>query len=95
MIETVCTFVETALDENEIDVEIDFTLLDDMRVEAVVCTVRLSTVLGLIDELAKEEAVTFELKVSIIDSAALDDDEREGRAVRVSRELEVIAELRV
>ena len=94
-IEPLRTFVATALDEKEIDVVIDLTLLDDMRVEAVVRTVILLPALGLTNELAEEETVTSELKDSIIDSAALDDDEREGRAVRVSRELEVIAELRV
>ncbi len=77
-VETVFTFVVTALDENDKEVVIDLTLLDDMRVETVVRAVILLLALGLIDELAKEEAVTSELKDSSFDSAALDDDVREG-----------------
>ncbi len=94
-IETDFTFVEAPLDDDDKEVVIDLTLLDDMRVETVVRTVILLLALGLIHELAKEEAVTSELKDSTFDSAALDDDEREGCEVCVSRELEVIAELRV
>ena len=77
-VEIVFTFVDTALDENEKEVVIDLTLLDDMRVETVVRAVILLIALGLIDELAKEEALTSELKDSSFDSAALVDDDREG-----------------
>ena len=76
--ETVCKLVVAALDENEADVVIDLTLLDDRRAEKVFGALKLFSALGLINEVTREDAVTFVLKDSIIESAALDDDEREG-----------------